>query len=87
MYCPGKFFTTCYLSVKLGGIKSSSSGATIGTLGGVIPYVIGVGYGVCGFDFFNSSTGDRVFIYLGKLWIMFIYVISTLVIVAGGGSG
>ena len=34
-------------SRKLGGRKSSSSGDTIGNLGGVTPYVISVVSGVC----------------------------------------
>ena len=53
-------YNICYHTGILGVGKISSSGAKIGTLVSVVPYVIVVASGVCGIDLFTSYTQDSV---------------------------
>ena len=84
---PGLMCNIWYRNGILGGGKYSSYGAIIGTLVGVIPQVIGVGYGVYGVDDFTSLPMLVLFISIGKLWIFILSVVATLDIFASVLSG
>ena len=69
-------------------MKLSSPGATIGKIGGVAPY--GELVLVLGSEILIRVLVIPIimlFIFLVKLWIIFISVVETLVIVSGGRSG
>ena len=63
MTCTSLLCTIFPHAVTLGNGKSSSFVPTIGNLGGVVPYEIGVGFIVCVFSSCTSSAHDSV-IYL-----------------------